>query len=107
LFSKIISENLRDWQDELPMVAAVYNAAKHEATGYSPYYLVYGREYRTPLDLTLSTANVSYGETAVDYVEPEIKSCHRPYENTIRFQSEGYSAGTRRLGSVLLPTTSS
>jgi hypothetical protein len=69
LFSKIISENQKDWQDKLPMVTAAYNAAKHEATGYSPYYLVYGREYRTPLDLTMSTANVSYGETVIDYVE--------------------------------------
>jgi transposase InsO family protein len=69
LFSKIISENQKDWQDKLPMVTAAYNTAKHEATGYSPFYLVYGREYRTPLDLIMSTANVSCGETVIDYVE--------------------------------------
>jgi transposase InsO family protein len=38
LLSKIISENQKDWQDKLPMGTAAYDAAKHEETGYSPYY---------------------------------------------------------------------
>ena len=59
LLSKVVSENQRDWQDKLPMITAAYNAAQHETTSYSPYYLVYGREHRTPLDLTLSCQNTS------------------------------------------------
>jgi hypothetical protein len=54
LLSKIVSENQRDWAERLPMVIAAYNAAHHETTEYSPYYLMFGREYRTPLDLTLN-----------------------------------------------------
>ena len=69
LFSKIISENQRDWQDKLPLVTAAYNAAKHTSTGYSPYYLVYGREYCTPLDLTMQVPSATYGATQLDYVE--------------------------------------
>ena len=69
LLSKVVSENQRDWQDKLPMITAAYNAAQHETTSYSPYYLVYGREYRTPLDLTLTSQNTSYGNTEIDYVE--------------------------------------
>jgi transposase InsO family protein/predicted aspartyl protease len=69
LLSKIISENQKDWQDRLPMVTAAYNAAQHESTSYSPYYLMYGREYRTPLDLTLQAPSPSYGHTEIDYVD--------------------------------------
>jgi predicted aspartyl protease len=54
LLSKVVSENQRDWAERLPMVIAAYNAAHHETTEYSPYYLMFGREYRTPLDLTLN-----------------------------------------------------
>ena len=54
LLCKIVSENQRDWAERLPMVIAAYNAAHHETTEYSPYYLMFGREYRTPLDLTLN-----------------------------------------------------
>jgi hypothetical protein len=53
LLSKIISENQRDWAERLPTVVAAYNAACHQTTEYSPYYLMFGREYKTPLDLTL------------------------------------------------------
>jgi hypothetical protein len=42
---------------------------KHDSTGYSPYYLVYGHEYCTPLDLTMQVPNVSYGVTEIDYIE--------------------------------------
>ncbi len=63
LLAKVISDNQRDWQDRLPTVVAAYNAAFHEATGLSSYYLVFGREYRIPLDLTLAIENT---ENALD-----------------------------------------
>jgi hypothetical protein len=49
------------------MVVAAYNAAQHESTEYSPYYLMYGREYRTPLDLTLDTPEVA-PQNQSDYI---------------------------------------
>jgi transposase InsO family protein len=60
LLCKIIDENQKDWSERLPMVVAAYNAAQHESTEYSPYYLMYRRAYRTPLDLTLDTPEVAH-----------------------------------------------
>jgi hypothetical protein len=51
LLSKVVSENQRDSAEHLPMVIAAYNAIHYETTEYSAYYLMFGREYRTPLDL--------------------------------------------------------
>ena len=53
MLAKVIKENQRDWDDCLPAVMAAYRAAKHESTGYSPNFLVLGRENRAPLDLVL------------------------------------------------------
>ena len=53
MLAKVIQENQRDWDDRLPAVMAAYRAAKHESTGYSPNFLVFGRENRAPLDLVL------------------------------------------------------
>ena len=39
------------------MVMAAYRSSRHEATGYSPNCLVFGREVRASIDLVLSGAN--------------------------------------------------
>jgi transposase InsO family protein len=51
LLAKTISDHQKDWQERLSAVVASYNASYHEAIGYSPYYMLYGREYCTPLGL--------------------------------------------------------
>jgi hypothetical protein len=70
LLSKEISDaKQKDWQDKLPMVVAAYNSCMHESIQFTPYFLMYGRDYVTPLDLTLDLpSNVPY-ETYTDYVE--------------------------------------
>lgn len=50
---KVVPKSQLDCAERLPMVVAAYNAAQHEKTEYSPYDLMFGREYRTSLDLTL------------------------------------------------------
>jgi hypothetical protein len=43
-----------DWDDMLPAAELAANNAKHATTGYTPYYLHYGREARMPLDLAIA-----------------------------------------------------
>ena len=91
LLSKVVSDSQRDWQDKLPMIAAAYNAAQHETTNYSPYYIVYGREYRTPLDLTLPSQNTSYGNTEIDYVEllqNRLKEIYKTVNNRLKTSTQ-------------------
>lgn len=86
LLSKVVSDNQRDWQERLPMVVAAYNAARHDTTGYSPFFLMYGREYRTPLDLTLNVADATR-QVEIDFVEQ--------LQDRLR---EAYTAVNRHLG---------
>jgi len=53
MLGKVVAENQKDWDTKLPFVMAAYRASQHESTGYSPNYLVFGRELRAPLDVVL------------------------------------------------------
>src|SRR5688572_32150540 len=51
MLGKIISSHQRDWDEVLPHVLAAYRASLHEATGFTPNYLMFGRETRAPIDV--------------------------------------------------------
>ena len=52
MLAKWIQTNQRDWDEKLPAVAFAYRTSEHESTGFSPYFLMHGREARIPADIT-------------------------------------------------------
>lgn len=49
---KTLSEKEKgDWKTHLPKLSYAYNCTKNKTTGFSPYFLMFGRQPRLPIDL--------------------------------------------------------
>lgn len=46
----VMSENREPWDQVLPWILFAYRSAVHSTTGFSPFYLLYGRDPPGPLD---------------------------------------------------------
>ena len=53
LLRTLPSSRKRDWVDCLPQRLFCYNTTPHQATGETPYYLMFGQEPRLPVDFLL------------------------------------------------------
>jgi len=69
MMGRVVSENQRDWCSRLPFIMAAYRAARHESTGYSPNYIVYGQELTAPIDLVLGRPDGAEYKSMDDFVE--------------------------------------
>ena len=56
MLAKWVAANHRDWDEKLPAVAFAYRASEHESTGFTPFYLMHGREARIPADIVYGPA---------------------------------------------------
>ena len=60
------------WKDQLPHLMFAYNSTIHKSTSFSPFYLLFGRESRLPLDCILplepkETTRKSYDQFVKDW----------------------------------------
>ena len=70
------------WKDSLNKVVHAYNCSKHASTGFSPFYLLFGRSPRLPIDIIFNTkpaptnGDISYPE----YTRKWKQAMHEAYD---------------------------
>lgn len=62
MLSKYVAADHQDWDVHLPFVTFAYNSSRHDTAGYSPFYLLYGREPALPFDTLLPSVTEYAGE---------------------------------------------
>lgn len=67
MLSTVIKDNHSSWEKQLRRVCLAYNSSVNATTGYTPFYLMFGRQARLPADLmfgTTPTNKMSHSEYA-------------------------------------------
>ena len=89
MVSKYLKFDGSDWDDKVGPVTFAYNTSKHSVTGYTPFFLVHGREARLPVDSLLQR---SAATTSIDsYVENNLRYLYTAFEEARKRQESAAS----------------
>ena len=66
MISKLEEDKKACWSEHLPELLLAYNATHSTVTGYSPYYLLFGRRPRIPVDYLFPTLRDSPHQTKME-----------------------------------------
>ena len=66
MISKLEEDKKACWSEHLPELLLAYNATCSTVTGYSPYYLLFGRRPRIPVDYLFPTLRDSPHQTKME-----------------------------------------
>jgi hypothetical protein len=48
-----------DWKSSVRPLVHAYNCTRHESTGYAPFFLMFGRHPRLPIDVALGIPDMN------------------------------------------------
>ena len=68
MIGKLEEDRKAYWSNHLPELLLAYNATHSAVTGYSPYYLLFGRRPRIPVDYLFPTLHDSPHQTKMEVI---------------------------------------
>ncbi|MGH0190246.1 UNVERIFIED_CONTAM: hypothetical protein FKN15_043544 [Acipenser sinensis] len=92
----LTEEQKTDWKSSLAKVVHAYNCTCSEATGYSPFYLLFGRPPRLPIDLLFDVRRDSNKGSYQEYVENWRKRMAEAYVIASRSAAKTAARGKRQ-----------
>ena len=96
--SQLYDRKSPDWDEYIPASLFAYRASVNDATGYSPYFLMHGREPVLPSDIIFNPAGSEHpeGESYESYVDTVAARLRKAFEKTRRTQYESHLANYNR-----------
>ena len=82
-----INNNYKDWDLHLPATMLAYNTSVHSTTGYTPHYLMFGREARIPLHAMYPLPQGHTDIPITQFIDTIQNRLHEAY-TTVRYRTE-------------------
>ena len=110
MLKTLAERNKSNWKDHIQKLVHAYNCTTHYPTGYSPYYLLFGRTPKLPIDLIIPSSAAHHEQTThLSYVDKWKEQMTQAYEIANRQSMQRKSKDVERRNakrlraSILLP----
>uniref|UniRef100_A0A8C5MCC1 Integrase catalytic domain-containing protein n=1 Tax=Leptobrachium leishanense TaxID=445787 RepID=A0A8C5MCC1_9ANUR len=87
------SDTKKDWKNSLAQVVHAYNCTKSEATGFSPFFLLFGRSPRLPIDSMFDTPVTEQYKNYSEYVKTWTDSMTEAYQVASKVATQAAQRG--------------
>ena len=90
MLGTLSEEEKSDWKSYLGCMTHAYNCTKHASTTYSPYYLMFGRHHRLPIDVEFGLPKTNSGDNSSKsrYVQKLRRRLSYAFEKANKFASQ-------------------
>ena len=90
MLGTLSGEEKSDWKSHLGCMTHAYNCTKHASTTYSPYYLMFGRHPRLPIDVAfgLHKPNCSDNCSKSRYIQKLRRRLNYAHKKASKYSSE-------------------
>ena len=86
MLGTLTPEQKKDWKSHVPALVHAYNCNRNAATGFSPYFLLFGREPRLPVDVEFGLQRGSPGESNYISQLRRLRFAHKKAKNMAQRQ---------------------
>lgn len=95
MLGTLSQEKKRHWSQHVGYLVHAYNSTKCDSTGYSPYFLMFGREARLPVDLCFGTSSERKAENHLKYVQKLKENLQHAYHLASEAASKSHQKNKR------------
>ena len=79
MLATVVEDHHRDWESHLRATCMAYNSSIQSTTGQSPFFLMFGRKARIPVDLLYGTGEFEKQASVNSYVSQQSKIFEAAY----------------------------
>ena len=90
-----LDANHDQWDEHLPLLMLGYRSLEHSALGYSPYFLMFGKEPRLPVEAELQVPVVSKSQTVTEYADKLRESLRIAHKHALQVSDASHGKNKR------------